>query len=248
MRKLENIVGAKKVSENKTALYAAVGLGIITLILLILFYQGNQTKKVLTFKIKNQAAAIKELETPKYDAVNDFLTDQCETKGAYCISTETSNPSMEILKFLVNFREMPEYSYRLFFEVRVSGDKGGDFPYQLKCNGAESEFYVCQEITATRPTDVIRVFEPSFRTLSKNATYHFNLMVKPVGEIQHTNTITMTPNPNLKVINNTGGGAANIDASDKTNKEHSSPVNGDTVQDGNLTENSEIAAEKIVTP
>ena len=65
-----------------------------------------------------------------------------------------------------------------------------------------AEFYVCQEVTATRPTDVIRVFEPSFRTLSKNATYHFNLMVKPVGEIEHTDTITLKPNPNLKVQEN----------------------------------------------
>lgn len=243
MKKLENIVGTKKGPENKTALYVAAALGFIALILLILLYQGNQTKKVLTFKIKNQAATIKELETPKYDAVNDFLTEQCETKGTYCISTETSNPSMEILKFLVNFREIPEYSYRLFFEVRVSGDKGADFPYQLKCNGAESEFYVCQEITATRPTDVIRVFEPSFRTLSKNATYQFNLMVKPVGEIQHTNTITMTPNPNLKVVNNTGRETANIDDSEQAGKEKRASVNGDVVSNATLPGKSETETD-----
>ena len=202
MKEPHIMLGFKKPKENMNKYFIIMGiLAVLILILIFTVYSLGQTKMVLASKVKSQAVLIKNLETPKYDELNDFLTEQCNSQGVYCVSTETSNPSLEILKFLVNFRELPGNSYRLFFEVSVGG-KGEEFPYQLKCNGVGAEFYVCQEVTATRPTDVIRVFEPSFRTLSKNATYHFNLMVKPVGEIEHTDTITLKPNPNLKVQEN----------------------------------------------
>lgn len=171
--------------------YAVIGLGVVCVIALGLLFKVSMDNKKLQFMQKSIEAKMKEMSVPKYDTANDFLLGQCKDKGVYCVSTQTSNPSLEIMKFLVNFRETPGFQYRLFFQVSVGGEKVTS--EQLKCDGRYTDFYVCQEITAANPTDVIRAFEVSYRSLSSKATYNFDLMVKPVSELQYANPISMKP-------------------------------------------------------
>lgn len=171
-------------------LYGCVGLGLASVVLLGTTVMFASKVSSAEMQAKQMAAKLEESLKPKYNEVNDFLTDQCQTDGVYCLSTETRSPSLEILKFLVNFRETEGYQYRLFFEVSV-GKKGAEQPYKLSCEGADADFYICQEITAKNPTDVMRAFEKSYKTLSTNGLYNFNLMVKPIGEVEVVQNVTM---------------------------------------------------------
>lgn len=130
---------------------------------------------------QSEQQKIKQLSSPVYDEQYDFLTDQCD-KTAYCIATETTNPSLELLKFLVTFREKPGQQYRLFFEVSA-GKTAAAQPYELSCDTQDAKFYSCLEISSPTPTDVLRVFQKSYESLAFQSTYTINLMVKPIAEI-----------------------------------------------------------------
>lgn len=178
-------------------LYGCVVLALLVVILAITaFNYASKFEKAL-----NVAGAlnkkVKELETPKYNEQYDFLTNQCN-QGAYCISVDTNNPSLEIYKFLVNFREVPNFNYRLFFEVSV-GKSNVTEPFKFSCDAQDARFYICQEISASSPTDVMRVFATSYKTLSKDATYSFNLMIKPISKNEDPLPVKMTPDPNQVV-------------------------------------------------
>lgn len=172
-------------------IYAVVGLSIACIVSLALLLKFSMDNRKLNFMQKSVEAKMKEMAVPKYDKVNDFLLEQCQGTGVYCLSTQTNNPSLEIMKFLVNFRETPGFQYRLFFQLRAGGEQVTS--EQLKCDGRYADFYICQEITAANPTDVMRAFEVSYRSLSSKATFNFDLMVKPVGELQYPNPIAMKP-------------------------------------------------------
>lgn len=171
--------------------YGVIGLGVVCIIAIGLLFKLSMDNKKLEFSQKSIQAKMKEMSVPKYDTANDFLLGQCQDKGVYCLSTQTNNPSLEIMKFLVNFRETPGFQYRLFFQLSVGGEKMTTD--QLKCDGRYTDFYICQEITAANPTDVMRAFEVSYRSLESKATYNFDLMVKPVSELQYANPIGMKP-------------------------------------------------------
>ena len=191
----------KSVSSNKAApqnqnmyLYALIGLGVVSVILFILFMSQKSKTTAVTQQARAMSVKIKELESPKYDLVNDFITDQCGKDGVYCMDVLTKNPGIEILKFLVNFRENPELKYSLFFQV----DADPNAPtagYKLDCEPRKSDFYICQQITTARPTDVIRAFQRSYSSFTPSVNYSFTLMVKPVGRLEMPNQVTVTPPP-----------------------------------------------------
>lgn len=180
-------------------IYLCIGVTLVILsviLAVIAFNYASKSKKYYQIAgVLNKK--VKDLEKPKFDEKYDFLTNQCDNT-AFCVSTATNNPSLEIYKFLVNFHEQSDQKYRLFFEVSVGKTKVAQ-PFKYSCDTQDSEFYICQEITATSPTDVMRVFATSYKTLTKNATYSFDLMVKPIGEIQDISSVKMKPNPNLVV-------------------------------------------------
>lgn len=182
---------------GRIPLYGCAVLAVLVVVLAITtFNYASKFEKTL-----NVAGAlnkkVKELELPKYDEQYDFLTSQCN-QGAYCVSVDTNNPSLEIYKFLVNFREIPNYNYRLFLEVSVGKTNIAE-PFKFSCDAQDSRFYICQEISASSPTDVMRVFALSYKTLSQNANYSFNLMIKPISQNEDPLPVKMTPNPNLVV-------------------------------------------------
>lgn len=178
-------------------LYGCIALGLLSLVLAgtAYNYADKSNRAIKVAGALNEK--VKELEKPKFDEKYDFLTNQCG-ETAYCIDIETNNPSLEIYKFLVSFREQQNLKYRLFFEVSV-GKTNITQPFKYSCDTQDSSFYICQEITATSPTDVMRVFATSYKTLSNSASYSFNLMVKPIGEIEEVSPIKMKPDPNLVV-------------------------------------------------
>lgn len=192
--------GGKNTASNPglgLPVYGCIGLGVLCLVLAGTTYNymdKSQHAMKVAGALNNK---VKELQQPKYNEKYDFLTNQCGEQ-AYCVDNETNNPSLEIYKFLVNFREQPNLKYRLFFEVSV-GKTNVTQPFKYSCDSQDSNFYICQEITATSPTDVMRVFATSYKTLSRNASYSFNLMVKPIGEIEEAAPVKMKPDPNLVV-------------------------------------------------
>lgn len=191
---MEKIKSANTKVEPNKSLYMVIGvLSIVVLILLVVLYSAFTENKKVTYQNHSIKAKMIELSKPKYDEVNDFLLNQCTDDGVYCVSTQTGKPSLEMMKFLVNFRENPGKQYRLIFELSVGGDQ--ENKDVLKCDGKYANFYVCQEITSSSPTDVIRAFEGSYRSLSGEATYNFNLMVKPIGELDYAKPIGMKPMP-----------------------------------------------------
>lgn len=191
-RQKQELENQSNPDPKKTYLtYAVVGLSVVCIITFALLIKFSMDNRKLDFMQKSVQAKMKEMAVPKYDKVNDFLLEQCQDAGVYCLSTQTNNPSLEIMKFLVNFRETPGLQYRLFFQLSVGGEQVAS--EQLKCDGRYTDFYVCQEITAANPTDVMRAFEGSYRSLSSDATFNFDLMVKPVGELQYANPIAMKP-------------------------------------------------------
>lgn len=175
----------KKLKKN------CIIIGVVSAVIIIaigaLLTQSYSKNRYLELQNKSIKAKMVELSNPKYDAVNDFILDQCEDEGVYCTSTQTNNPSLEMLKFLVNFREIPGHQYRLIFELSAGGEK--KTKEVLKCDGALANFYVCQEITSSTPTDVIRAFEKSYQSLQGEATYDFKLMVKPIGQLEYAKPI-----------------------------------------------------------
>lgn len=191
----------KSVSPNKAApqnqniyLYALIGLGVVSIILFILFMSQKSKTTAVTQQARAMSIKIKDLESPKYDLVNDFITDQCGKDGAYCMDVVTKNPGIEILKFLVNFRENPELKYSLFFQVDADPN-AMTAGYKLDCEPRKSDFYICQQITTARPTDVIRAFQRSYSSFTPSVNYSFTLMVKPVGRLEMPNQVTVTPPP-----------------------------------------------------
>lgn len=195
MEKKKQLQNKQPDQGNKTTLiYVIIGLAIACVISTGLFVKSMLDNKGLVLQKNTIEAKIRELSIPKYDEVNDFLLKQCDNKGFYCLSTQTNNPSLEIMKFLVNFRETPGYQYRMFFQLRLGGEQ--ETTEQLKCDGENADFYICQEITAANPTDVMRAFEVSYRSLSSQATYNFDLMVKPIGELQYAKPVKMTATQN----------------------------------------------------
>lgn len=182
---------------GKIPLYGCAVLAVLVVILAITtFTYVSKFEKMLNVA-GNLNKKVKDLEVPKYNEQYDFLTNQCGEQ-AYCVSVDTNNPSLEIYKFLVNFREVPNFNYRLFFEVSA-GKTNVTQPFKLSCDAQDSRFYICQEISASSPTDVMRVFATSYKTISQNATYSFNLMIKPISENEDPLPVKMTPNPNLIV-------------------------------------------------
>lgn len=164
-----------------------VGCGVLIVAIGGLLVSSYSDNRYLELQNKAIKAKMVEMSQPKYDPVQDFILEQCGKDGVYCKTTQTDNPSLEMLKFLVNFRETPGLQYRLIFELRVGGEKKER--EILSCDGEFANFYVCQEITSATPTDVIRAFENSYRSLSGEATYEFSLMVKPIGELDYANPI-----------------------------------------------------------
>lgn len=181
-------------NNQKMYMYAAIGLGVVAVILFFLFLGQKSKTSAVTQQARAMSVKIKELESPKYDLMNDFITDQCGTDGVYCMDVVTKNPGIEILKFLVNFRENPELKYSLFFQV----DADPNAPtagYKLDCEPRKSDFYICQQITTARPTDVIRAFQRSYSSFTPSVNYSFTLMVKPIGHLEMPNQVTVTPPP-----------------------------------------------------
>lgn len=175
-------------------MYAAIGLGVVAVILFVLFMGQKSKTSAVTQQARAMSVKIKELESPKYDVVNDFITDQCGSDGVYCMDVVTKNPGIEILRFLVNFRENPELKYSLFFQV----DADPNAPtagYKLDCEPRKSDFYICQQITTARPTDVIRAFQRSYSSFTPSVNYSFTLMVKPIGQLEMPSQVTVTPPP-----------------------------------------------------
>lgn len=202
---LKSVTAKKTQSKTEPApkysqwyLYGCIGLGVLCLILLFLTVSNMNKLSQVTGQAQAMYKKIKENETPKFDEVNDFLTDQCNSNGVYCVDSVTKDPSLELLKFLVNFREQPNYKYKLFFEVSA-GKTSGTIPFKLDCNPEDSDFYVCQQVSSAKPTDVIRAFQKSYATFSPSVNYSFVLMVKPISELELPPQVKVTPNDNLVV-------------------------------------------------
>ena len=177
-------------AKHKNILHMIVGgLSLGLFIAAGLLFNSLSNNRFLELQNKTIKAKMIELSQPKYDSVKDFILAQCNTEGVFCRNTQTTNPSLEMLKFLVDFREKPNSQYRLIFELSVGGDP--KTREVISCNGGYANFYVCQEITASSPTDIIRAFEKSYRSLEGEATYSFNLMVKPIGDLDYANPITI---------------------------------------------------------
>lgn len=226
-------------------LYACGVLSVLVIALgAVAFNYSQKTNKLL--KVAGSLnEKVKDLEKPKYDEKYDFLTNQCD-QGAYCVSVDTNNPSLEIYKFLVNFRETPNFNYRLFFEVSV-GKSNVTQPYKLSCDAQDSQFYICQEISATSPTDVMRVFATSYKTLSKDATYSFNLMIKPISENEEPLPVKMTPNPNqvVKPIDTTN--VVDVSAASEPMPAEGMPTEEAVVVDEIPKQANESIADKLVS-
>lgn len=192
----DKLKAERKVSNSspeavfKKNAYIAAGCLVLALVVALgLLFSSLSKNRLLDLQNKTIKAKMVELSQPKYDLAKDFILSQCGDEGVFCKTTQTNNPSLEMLKFLVNFREIPGKQYRLIFEVSLGGDQKAR--EVLSCDGEFASFYVCQEITSASPTDVIRAFENSYRSLTGEATYTLNLMVKPMGELEYTNPITM---------------------------------------------------------
>lgn len=166
-----------------------VACGALILVIGGVLINSLSDNRFLELQNKTIKAKMAELAKPKYDPVQDFILSQCGSEDVYCKTTQTDKPSLEMLKFLVNFREIPGQQYRLIFELRLGGEQVNR--EVLACDGEFANFYVCQEITSSTPTDVIRAFESSYRFLSGQATYEFNLMVKPIGELDYAKPIAV---------------------------------------------------------
>lgn len=179
-----------------------MGAAVVVLLLFVGLIVGLITLKLevnqLKMNLGKAEAKYQEATKPIYNLDKDLLTDQCDQGGTYCLSVQTPSPSLEMLKFLVSFRETRGLQYKMIFEVKVGGNE--TLPYKLSCNGDESEFYICQEIVAMNPTDVIRNFAHSYKALSTNGTYGFNLMVKPIGRVELMQPVRIQPPPEAKPI------------------------------------------------
>ncbi|HGF9504084.1 TPA: hypothetical protein ACJEU7_001279 [Acinetobacter baumannii] len=186
----------KKVGKGKIAEYSAYAMVALCLVLSGVAYSYYSQYA----EIKNVAMKLnekyKDATTPKINPDYDFLPYLCG-KDAYCVTTETNNPSMEILKFLINFRELDNNQYRMFFEISLDKEKPEKQPEKLECNAGNSTFYLCQEISAVRPTDVLRNYVPSYKTLSKEHMYKFNLMIRPIDKTGELKDV-MVMNPMFK--------------------------------------------------
>lgn len=183
--------------NSKTIIFGLV-VSFLLLVFIILFISYQQKYKQSEMQRHQIELKYEELLKPQYDEQKDMLTEQCQSSGIYCLSVHTPSPSLEMLKFLVSFRETPNYHYRLFFEVRVGGVE--TLPYKLSCNDENTEFYICQEIFSAKPTDVIRNFASSYKALSTNGNYYFNLMVKPIGRIEVMQPVQIKPIPEAQPI------------------------------------------------
>ncbi|HCV3190443.1 TPA: hypothetical protein OV554_003585 [Acinetobacter baumannii] len=186
----------KKLGKGKIAEYSAYAMAVLCLVLSGVAYSYYSQYA----EIKNVAVKLnekyKDATTLKVDTDYDFLPYLCG-KDAYCVTTETNNPSMEILKFLINFREIDNNQYRMFFEISLDKEKPEKQPEKLECNAGNSTFYLCQEISAVRPTDVLRNYVPSYKTLSKDHLYKFNLMIRPIDKTGELKDV-MVLNPMFK--------------------------------------------------
>lgn len=150
----------------------------------------SKTKEA-AFQSHNLEAKIAQLKTPIYNQDFDFLTEQCGVT-AYCASTETNQPALEMLKFLTIFHEKAGQQYRLFFEVSSNKNSPNTPPPpKLFCDAKDAQFYICQEITAAHPTDVIRAFQRSYGFISAGSIYTINIMVKPIAPLDDPKPIQM---------------------------------------------------------
>lgn len=193
---------------NNNLMFTAIGVGVLAVILLIttfIFFQKSRQMEQRAIMANTELQAMKK---PKYDTTVDLLTEQCEMENVACISTTTRTPNVELLKFLVNFKQYENTQYRLFLEIQNT-DEVVTTPFKYECNAGKKAFYICQDISATHPADVLRVFERSYATLSPNATYQFNLMVKPTAEQQTAAPIRMTPKNNLVLTDKSGNVISN---------------------------------------
>lgn len=195
-------------AANNNMLYTAIGVGALAFVFLVTTFMFFQKSKQMEQKALSASAEVQELKQPKYDPEVDLLTEQCESQNIACISTTTRSPNIELLKFLVNFKQYEGTQYRLFLEIQHTGEVEST-PYKYQCDAGKKAFYICQDISATHPADVLRVFERSYATLSPNATYQFNLMVKPTAEQVSAAPIRMTPKDNLVLTDANGNELAN---------------------------------------
>lgn len=189
--------------EMTNTMYSAIGAGVLALVFGVTTFTYFQKSSQLERHASAISHELNELKKPKYDERTDLLTEQCENSNVACISTTTRTPNIEILKFLVNFKQYENTQYRLFMEIQHTSEVITT-PFEYKCDAGDKAFYVCQDISATHPADVLRVFERSYATLTPNATYQFNLMVKPTGEQQSAAPIRMKQNNDVVVVGNDG--------------------------------------------
>lgn len=246
--KTTNVAGNAGATQNQNLfMYAAGGLAVLVVILFVLFMSQKSKTNQVTQQARAMSAKIKDLQEPKYDEVNDFLTDQCGSNGVYCMEVVTKNPGIEILKFLVNFRENPELKYSLFFQVDADPN-APSFPYKLDCEPRKSDFYICQQITTARPTDVIRAFQRSYSSFTPSVNYTFTLMVKPVGRMEMPNQVTITPPPMKQgdQVPTVSDQAQNAPASQATSNEQVAENDGvQQDESGQAMPNESLAAQNV---
>lgn len=87
-----------------------VGCGVLIVAIGGLLVSSYSDNRYLEPQNKAIKAKMVEMSQPKYDPVQDFILEQCGKDGVYCKTTQTDNPSLEMLKFLVNFRETPGFN------------------------------------------------------------------------------------------------------------------------------------------
>ena len=194
---------------NNNLLYGLIGAGILAVVFLVLTIMYMQKQKQTLAQVQKAQMELNELKKPKYNEQLDLLTEQCSQNQVACLSVSTRTPHVEILKFLVNFKQYPNTQYRLFMEIQHSGEVVTT-PFQYQCNAGGKQFYICQDISATHPVEVLRVFERSYATLSPKATYQFNLMVKPTSEQLSPAPIRLTPNNDLVVLDENGNPVTSV--------------------------------------